>query len=52
MKIQNDMPDTYLENIPVDGAPMTSLLIADLATSAAIAFGTSSDSITIASTCT
>lgn len=42
----------YLENIPLDDAPITSLWIELLSISSAIALATSSDSITTTSTCT
>lgn len=50
--LNNYMPTKYLLNRPRDGAPKTRLLIADLAISSAIAFATSSDSMTTTSTCT
>lgn len=46
------MKSSYLEKMPRDEAPITSLLILHLATSPAIAFTTSSDSICRTSTCT
>lgn len=47
-----NMLSKYLVNKPRDEAPMTSLWISCLATSSAIAFSTSSDSITTSSTST